>query len=306
MRILIVGAGSTGGFFGAKLAKAGRDVTFLVRPQRLRLIEQHGLCVRSPAGDIDIQPQLITSAQINGTFDIVLLAVKAYALDSALQDMAAAVGPETVILPLLNGMRHMDVISEKFGAERLLGCACKVATSLDESGRIIQQGTFNDISYGELDGSDSDRLAAVHAFMRDAGFDANISNTILRDMWEKWTLLAAMGSINCLMRGSIGEVVAAAGGHEFALRMIDEVAAVVRAAGQELSEPFLTQAYRLLTLQGSLQTSSMYRDLVAGRAIEAEQIIGDLLVRASAKDMEAPLLALVYAHLLVYQARLDN
>ena len=306
MRILIVGAGSTGGFFGAKLAKAGRDVTFLVRPQRLSLLEQHGLCVRSSAGDIDIKPQLITSSQINGTFDIVLLAVKAYTIDSALQDMAAAVGPDTVILPLLNGMRHMDVIAEKFGADRLLGCVCKVATSLDESGRIIQQGTFNDMAYGELDGSESDRIALVHEFMGDAGFDAKTSKTILRDMWEKWTLLVAMGSINCLMRGSIGDVASVKGGHEFAMRVIDEVVAIVRATGQELSEPFLTQAYGLLTLQGSPQTSSMYRDLMAGRAIEADQIIGDLLKRATATGVEAPLLALVYTNLLVYQAQLHN
>lgn len=149
--------------------------------------------------------------------------MKAYALESALNDMAGAVGPHTVILPLLNGMRHMELLAEKFGKERLLGCACKVATSLDEIGRIVQQGTFNDIAYGELDGSDSDRVAGVHEFMRDAGFDAKTSNTISRDMWEKWTLLAAMGSINCLMRGSIGDVVSVEGGREFAERVIDEV-----------------------------------------------------------------------------------
>ncbi|WGK88454.1 ketopantoate reductase family protein [Pseudomonas migulae] len=303
MRILIVGAGSTGGFFGAKLASAGRDVTFLVRPQRLSQLEQHGLCVKSPAGDIEIQPQLITSAQIPGPFDIVLLAVKAYALDSALRDMEAAVGPDTVILPLLNGMRHMDVIAKKFGADRLLGCVCKVATSLDEHGHIVQQGTFNDIAYGELDGSDSARIALVHTFMREAGFDATTSKTILRDMWEKWTLLAAMGTINCLMRGSIGDVASVKGGHAFAMRAIDEVVSIVRAVGQEPSEPFLTQAYRLLTLEGSPQTSSMYRDLMAGRGIEADQIIGDLLERANAKGLEAPILALVYTNLLVYQAQ---
>ncbi|MFL1529176.1 ketopantoate reductase family protein [Pseudomonas sp. O230] len=301
MRILIVGAGSTGGFFGAKLAKAGRDVTLLVRPQRLAQLEQDGLHVKSPAGDIDIEPQLVTAAQIQGPFDIVLVAVKAYALESALEDMAAAVGPDTVILPLLNGMRHMELIAEKFGKDRLLGCACKVATSLDESGRIVQQGTFNDIAYGELDGTDSDRVANVHEFMRDAGFDAKTSNTISRDMWEKWTLLAAMGSINCLMRGSIGDVVSVKGGRDFANAVIDEVVTIIQAVGCQLSEPFLAEARRLLTLEGSPQTSSMYRDLVAGRAIEADQIIGDLLARASTKDLDAPVLALVYSNLLVYQ-----
>ncbi|WP_160105622.1 ketopantoate reductase family protein [Pseudomonas izuensis] len=301
MRILIVGAGSTGGFFGAKLAKAGRDVTFLVRAQRLAQLEQHGLSVKSAAGDIEIEPQLITATQIQGHFDIVLVAVKAYALESALEDMAAAVGPNTVILPLLNGMRHMELLAEKFGKDRLLGCACKVATSLDDNGRIIQQGTFNDIAYGELDGSDSERVAKVHDFMRDAGFDAKTSNTITRDMWEKWTLLAAMGSINCLMRGSIGDVVSVIGGRDFADGVIDEVVTIIQAVGCQLSEPFLAEARRLLTLEGSPQTSSMYRDLVAGRAIEADQIIGDLLARADAKGLDAPVLALVYSNLLVYQ-----
>ncbi|EJN34311.1 ketopantoate reductase family protein [Pseudomonas sp. GM80] len=306
MRILIVGAGSTGGFFGAKLAKAGRDVTFLVRPQRLSQLEQNGLSVRSAAGDIDIEPQLITAAQLHSTFDIVLVAVKAYALDSALNDMIPAVGSNTVILPLLNGMRHMELLAEKFGKDRLLGCACKVATSLDESGRIVQQGTFNDIAYGELDGSDSERVANVHEFMRDAGFDAKTSKTISRDMWEKWTLLAAMGSINCLMRGSIGDVVSVKGGREFSEGVIDEVVSIIQAVGCQLSEPFLAEARRLLTLEGSPQTSSMYRDLIAGRAIEADQIIGDLLVRASAKGLEAPILTLVYSNLLVYKAQLPN
>lgn len=304
MRMLIVGAGSTGGFFGAKLAKAGRDVTFLVRPQRFTQLQQDGLCVKTPAGDIEITPQLVTAGHIQGPFDIVLLAVKAYALESALEDMAPAIGPATVILPLLNGMRHMDLIAEKFGKDRVLGCMCKVVTSLDDRGRIVQQGTFSDMAYGELDGSDSERVAKVHAFMRDAGFEAKASTTSVRDMWEKWTLLASLGSINCLMRGSIGEVVAVKNGHAFAVGLIDEVVRVVQAVGVPLSEPFLKEAYRVLTLEGSPQTSSMYRDLVAGRAIEADQIIGDLLDRATAKGLEAPLLTLVYANLLVYQARL--
>lgn len=305
MRILIVGAGSTGGFFGAKLAQAGRDVTFLVRPQRLTQLQQNGLRVISPAGDIELKPQLITAADIE-VFDIVLVAVKAYALESALKDMAGAVGPNTVILPLLNGMRHMDLITDKFGADRLLGCLCKVATSLDDQGRIVQQGTFCDIAYGELDGSNSNRVASVHQFMSDAGFNAKSSNNILREMWEKWTLLASMGSINSLMRGSIGEVVAATGGLEFAERVIDEVVTIVRAVGETPSEPFLVEARRVLTLKDSPQTSSMYRDLVAGNSIEADQIIGDLLKRASEKGIASPILSTVYSNLLVYQARLNN
>ncbi|WP_273822990.1 ketopantoate reductase family protein [Pseudomonas asplenii] len=303
MRILIVGAGATGGFFGALLAKAGRDVTFLVRAQRASQLQENDLRVVTPSGTIEIRPQLVTVDQIKAPYDVIVVAVKAYMLASALTDMAGAVGPSTVILPLLNGMRHMDLIAERFGADRLLGCLCKVATSLDEQGQIVQQGTFSNMAYGELDGSSSERLRQVHQLFDQAGFEARTSPAILREMWEKWTLLAAMGSINCLMRGSIGEVVAARGGLEFATRIIDEVVAIVRVVGEAPSEGFLAEARRVLTLKDSPQTSSMYRDLVAGRTIEADQIIGDLLARGSAAGVATPTLALVYANLDVYQRR---
>lgn len=301
MRILIVGAGATGGFFGALLAKAGRDVTFLVRPQRAAKLQENGLRVVTPSETIEVRPQLVIAGQIKVPYDVVVVAVKAYALGSALEDMAAAVGPSTVILPLLNGMLHMELITQRFGADRLLGCLCKVATSLDEQGQIVQQGTFSNMAYGELDGSSSGRLSEVHRVFDQAGFDVKPSPTIRREMWEKWTLLAAMGSINCLMRGSIGEVVAAQGGVEFATRVIDEVVAVIRAVGETPSEGFLAEARRVLTLKDSAQTSSMYRDLMAGRAIEADQIIGDLLARGSVAGVASPTLALVYANLDLYQ-----
>lgn len=303
MKILIVGAGATGGIIGAHLIKAGRDVTFLVKEARAVHLASNGLQVVSPNDTINLSPQTITATTISKTYDIVLLAVKAYSVDKALEDMAPAVGPDTVILPLLNGMLHMDLIANRFGKERLLGCACKVATSLDDQGRIVQQGTFFDLAYGELDGTASARLDSVHAFFSEAQFTTKVSPTILRDMWEKWVLLASMGSINCLMRGSIGEVAAAQGGIEFANSLIDEVVATVRTAGIAPSEAFLIEARRLLTLAGSEQTSSMYRDMVAGRPIEADQIVGDMLARARRSNIDAPLLNLAYANLQVFQRR---
>ncbi|MFK3973545.1 ketopantoate reductase family protein [Pseudomonas sp. NPDC087358] len=304
MKILIVGAGATGGILGAHLAKAGRDVTFLVREKRAAQLARDGLHILSSNGNIELAPKTVTTDLVQGPFDIVLLAVKAYAIGSALEDMAAAVGPDTVILPLLNGMRHMDLIAERFGKQHLLGCVCKVATNLDEQGRIVQQGTFFDLSYGELDGSDSTRLGQVHEFFSDAQFNARTSPVIYRDMWEKWLLLASMGSINCLMRGSIGDVVAAKGGLDCANAIIDEVATIVTAVGIEPSEAFLVEARRLLTLEGSQQTSSMYRDLVAGRPIEAKQIVGDLLTRAGNEGVNAPLLRMAYTSLQIYQSTL--
>ncbi|MHC8351115.1 ketopantoate reductase C-terminal domain-containing protein [Pseudomonas sp. RT4P38] len=165
----------------------------------------------------------------------------------------------------------MELLAEKFGKDRLLGCACKVATSLDDNGRIVQQGTFNDIAYGELDGTDSDRVANVHEFMLDAGFDAKTSNTISRDMWEKWTLLAAMGSINCLMRGSIGDVVSVKGGREFANAVIDEVVTIIQAVGHQLSKPFLTEARRLLTLEGSMSIPGAVSPVMIDVEVDGKQ-----------------------------------
>ncbi|HWA79059.1 MAG TPA: ketopantoate reductase family protein, partial [Acetobacteraceae bacterium] len=242
MRLLVVGAGSTGGYFGGRLAEAGRDVTFLVRPRRAEQLRASGLQIVSPHGDVTLKPKLVTAGEIAGPYDAVLVTVKAYALETALADFAPAVGPETMILPVLNGMRHVDILSARFGAQALIGCVCKVGTTLDEAGRIIQLAKFQELAYGEMNGEASPRTAAIDRFMQGAGFDARLTPTIRREMWEKWVLLAAMGGVTCLMRGNIGEIEAAPGGTSFVLRFLDEVVSVVEAVGERPSVDFLATA----------------------------------------------------------------
>jgi 2-dehydropantoate 2-reductase len=300
MRILVVGAGSTGGYFGGRLAQAGRDVTFLVRPERAARLQADGLQILSPHGDVTLTPRLVTAAGLDGPFDAVLLTVKAFSLDAAMDDIAPAVGPETMILPVLNGMGHVDRLAARFGERAVIGCVCKVATSLDDRGRIVQLAPFQELIYGEMSGAPSDRTERLDAVMQGAGFDARLSLTIVREMWEKWVLLATMGGITCLMRGTVGEI-EAAGGVPFVLRFLDEVVATVTAAGHPPSEAFLTHTLTLLTRKGSTLTSSMYRDLQEGRPVEADQIIGDLLAHARRLDVPTPLLAAAYIHLLIYQ-----
>jgi 2-dehydropantoate 2-reductase len=304
MRMLVVGAGSTGGYFGGRLAQAGRDVTFLVRPTRAAQLAERGLQILSPHGDFTLRPQLVTADRIAGSYDAILLTVKAFSLESALADMAPAVGPKTMILPVLNGMRHVDIIAERFGKRTVIGCACKIVGSVDEQGRVVQHNLLHDIAYGEMDGAVSPRIERLDHFMRDAGFDAHLSPAIEREMWEKWILLAGLGGINCLMRGTIGDVVQAPRGTDFALAVLDEIVAVVRAVGVPPSPGFGAAARALLTAAGSSLTSSMYRDLQKGVRIEADQIIGDLVERARAAGIETPLLGAIYAHLCVYQRRL--
>ncbi|MBV9784660.1 MAG: 2-dehydropantoate 2-reductase [Acidisphaera sp.] len=305
MRILVVGAGSTGGYFGGRLAQAGRDVTFLVRPARARHLREHGLQIVSPHGDAALAPAIVTAPEIAAPFDVVLLAVKAFALDAALDDMAPAVGAGTMIVPTLNGMRHVDALRARFGEPCVLGGVCKIAATVDEQGRIVQLAKFQELAYGELSGETSDRTSRLDAVMQGAGFEARLSPMIEREMWEKWVLLAALGAITCLMRGTVGEIEAAPGGIDFALGVLAECVAIAAASGQPPRDDVVANARATLTAKGSSFASSMYRDLVQGSAIEADQIVGDMLARARRASVSTPLLATAYTHLAVYQNRLS-
>ncbi len=302
MRILVVGAGATGGFFGARLAQAGRDVTFLVRPKRAALLRETGLRVVSPHGDFEIEPVMVTAEDIGEPYDVVLMTVKAFGLEAAMQDVAPAVGSQTMILPVLNGMRHIDMLRERFGDEAVIGGAARIMSAMDAEWRIVQFSKMNDIVYGELSGGKTARIVALDGVMQGAGFEARLSETIELEMWEKWVLLASLGSINSLMRGTIGQVRAAPGGEEFALGVIGECAAVAAAHGFAPRAGFLAAASTQLTMADAGTTSSMYRDLVAGQQIEADQIVGDLAARGKAAGVAVPLLNAAYANLCVYQA----
>lgn len=306
MRILVVGAGSTGGYFGGRLAQAGRDVTFLVRSKHAQRLQQNGLQIISPFGDVTLRPKLVTAGNLAEPFDAVLLTVKAFSLETALDDLGPAVGPETMILPVLNGMKHVDTIIARFGENALVGCVCMVATTIDDDGRIVQLTRLQKMAYGEMSGNPSSRTDRLDEAMRGAGFDARLSRTIEREMWEKWILLATLGGITCLMRGNVGQIEAAPGGVDFSLRFLDEVTAVVNAVGKKPSEAFLADTKAQLTAKGSTLTSSMYRDLQKGNPVEADQIIGDLAVRAHRSQVTAPLLSAAFTHLSIYQNRITE
>lgn len=306
MHILVVGAGSTGGYFGGRLAQRGRDVTFLVRPARAARLREEGLQIISPHGDFTVTPKLVTADGLDRAYDLVLLSVKAYALEAAMEDMAKAVGPETMILPVLNGMLHIDELIERFGRQTMLGGLCRVAGMLDAQGRIVQMNKIHDLVYGELDGTVTTRIEALDAVLQGAGFDARLSTHVELDMWEKWTMLASLAGITCLMRGTIGEIEAAHGGAAFALRFVDEVSSVVKAVGQPPRAALLESVRATMTKKGAPTTASMYRDLIQGVAVEADQILGDLLARGERAGLDTPLLAAAYAQLGVYQNRLKR
>jgi 2-dehydropantoate 2-reductase len=235
---------------------------------------------------------------------VVLLTVKAFALDAALTDVAPAVGADSMIIPLLNGMRHIDTLCARFGEAAVLGGVCLVAAMLDAQGRIRQLAKFQQLVYGERSGEMSARVKALDAVMQGAGFTARASETILQEMWEKWILLATLGSITCLLRGTVGDIEAAPDGAALALEVLGECVAVATRSGYPPSDAFLERTQASVTAKGSPSAPSMYRDLTQGLPVEADQIVGDMLARARQFGIAAPILTAAYAHLAIYLRRL--
>jgi 2-dehydropantoate 2-reductase len=304
MRVLVVGAGAVGGYFGGRLLQAGRDVTFLVRPGRVEQIRKNGFAVRVGAERADeLAVRAIVSEQIEASYDLVLVSCKAYDLESAMEGFAPAVGPETAILPLLNGLRHLDLLSERFGASRLLGGQCIITATLDERGHAVLLGRTPTLTFGELNGASSKRTDAFAATMQDAGFTVRASNAVLLEMWEKWVLVATFAGVTCLMRGAIGDIVAA-GAAGLVEALLEECRHIAASQDQMIRPDVLQRIRALLTEAGSTATASMLRDLERGTTTEADHILGDLLNRESRSAVNSPsLLRVAYLHLKTYEAR---
>ncbi len=306
MRVLVVGAGAVGGYFGGRLAEAGRDVTFLVRARRAEELRARGLRIVSPYGDLALKPAVVTTEQIAGPYDLILLGVKSYSLEGAMADLAPAVGSDTMIVPALNGMRHIDHLIGRFGKRCVLGGVCMVAAEVEKDGTIRQLADFQKLIYGEIDGPRTPRIEAVDATLRGAGFEAAISDHILRDLWQKWVQLASLGAVNCLLRGNIGQIAAIPGGADLALAILGECAAIAKAAGFPQSDAFLQQHGTALTASGATTTSSMFRDLRKGLPVEGDTIVGDLLRRGQELGLKTPLLQAAFVNLSVYQRERDQ
>lgn len=308
MKILVVGAGATGGYFGTMLARAGRDVTFLVRPGRAAALRAGGLRVagRDEEWVLDA-PRLVTAgeAPAGGPYDLVLLGVKSTALDAALADLAPFVSPGTAVLPLLNGMAHLDALDARFGAGAVLGGVAKVVTTLDDAGTIRRLAPLAHLALGERDGTVSSRVREIRTVLEDAGIDAPVPASIVTAMWHKWVFITTIGAVTSLMRGTVGEVYDSPGGPDLGPAVLAEGAAVAAAAGHPLPEAERAATLAVVKAPGSPMVPSLYRDLVAGRPTEVEHLFGDLTARARALDVPTPLLDLATLHLRVHQRRID-
>jgi 2-dehydropantoate 2-reductase len=303
MRTLVVGAGGVGGYFGGRLLEARRDVTFLVRARRAEQLAKTGLIIRSAYGDVALPaPPTVQTSDLRAPFDLVLLSCRAYDLDSAIESFAPAVGPHTAILPLLNGMRHIDVLEARFGKSAVLGGLCLISTALDAEGRIHHFNDLHAITFGDRSGGRSTRATEILAELTSAKFSTALSESIVADMWEKWIFIANLAGITCLMRASYGDIVAA-GGSDISLALLQEGIEIATAAGYPLREVSIQRVRASATAAGSTLMASMLRDIERGAQTEVEQILGDLLRRQSPAGNERSLLRLAYTHLKAYEAR---
>jgi 2-dehydropantoate 2-reductase len=299
MRVLVLGAGATGAYFGARLIQSGCAVSFLVRPARADQLRRDGLRVRSPQGDFAGPVDLLTSVPAGTTFDLIVLSCKAYDLDTALAAIAPAVGSGSRVLPLLNGLRHLDLLDLAFGANRVLGGLCHISVALQPDGSVLHMGQLHRLTFGSR--VPDARLDDIAPALLAAPAEVRRSTRIVDVIWEKFAFLATLAAMTCLMRGTIGEIVATPDGAGLLRRCYAEACAVAAAAGHAIAADAQTEATTILTTPGSPLKASMLRDLQRGAVTECEHIIGDLIGRGAAHGIDMPLLRAAAAHVRVYE-----
>ncbi len=305
MRVLVLGAGATGAYFGSRLIESGARVSFLVRPQRAALLERDGLRVMGTRHSFAANVDAIAAVEAGVEFDLVLLSCKAYDLESAIAAIAPAVGPTTRVLPLLNGLRHLDALDAAFGAQRVLGGLCHISVNVDSAGAIRQVGTIDRLTFGSRQ-----QGVAVPEIIRDGlmrmSVEVGESDDILAAMWRKFTFLSSLAGVTTLLRGSVGEIVAVEGGADLATWIFMECAETARRSGYAPSDAAIAETLDTLTTSHSPLKASMLRDLERGARTEVEHVLGDMLARARAHAIDTPLLSAACAHLRMHEARLSQ
>lgn len=301
-RILVVGAGATGGYFGAHLVRSHRDVTFLVRPARAAILRTQGLRLSTPQGETIVAPQLVTEEAVNGVYDIVLLSVKADALHAALEDLAPAIGETSVIVPFLNGIDHIEVIEKRFPGH-LLGGVVKVVAQLTADGTVKVSGPTASMEIGELTGEISERARRTAEALDVDGYEFSLSGNIRTAMWHKWVFISTVSAICCLATGTIGDVASVPGGIEFATAVLAETSAVSEAAGHPLTAAGYEALRSTVTQTNSPFAPSLYRDMIDNRPTEVENVLASLSSVASSLGIPAPLIDLATVHLRLHNHR---
>ncbi|MBA2874756.1 2-dehydropantoate 2-reductase [Anoxybacillus caldiproteolyticus] len=300
MRILVVGAGAVGGYFGGRLLEKGVDVTFLVRERRKKQLQERGLVIQSVHGTAVLKPTTLVTGEKIEPFDVVIFSNKAYHLREAIRDVKPYVGKNTLILPLLNGMAHMDILWSEFGKENVLGGLCFIETTLDEKGSIIQTSPSHDVRFGEWSGERTERVNELEELFSNCNARFRLSEQIVTDMWHKYLFIATMSGVTTLFRAPIGPIRAGEYGQDIILALAKEIGAVMRAHGAPIADGIEEKQLEQMNEMSSEMKSSMQRDMEKGQMVEADHLQGYLLKLAKEYKIPTPLLKAVYHNLKIY------
>lgn len=307
MKILIVGAGAIGGYFGGRLLEMEANVTFLVREKRQKQLKEHGLVVTSIHGDLHVpDPQTIVSGSRPEPYDVILVSTKSYHLDGAIESIRPYVGDKTMILPLLNGIAHLDALSEAFGSEKVIGGLCFIETTLDENGKVIQTSPVQDLIFGERNGERSERILQLQATFEGTKANFRLSEKIEQEMWQKYLFITPLSGITSLFRSPIGPIRDQAQGADTLKRLLHETVEIITAIGAPLSEGAMDATWNRLNDIGHGMKSSLQRDMEKSLPTEGDHLFGFLLKKAADLQIAAPTLSAVYANVNIYDKMLHS
>ena len=302
-KILVLGAGGVGGYFGGRLAEAGADVTFLVRPARREQLQRDGLRITSALGDLTLPVRTVVAGEPMDGFDLVILTCKAYDLESSMDAIAPAMQGACAVLPLLNGLVHLDRLDARFGRAQVLGGSCGIDVMLLPDGTIRHSGTLQRIVFGERDGTMSERTRALAELLARTPITFDHTDVVLLRMWEKLMMLSVLAATTCLFRGNVQEIMSAPGGREAAERALAANVEILTREGYTPTPDALRLAQSRLTDPNGFWSASMMRDMEGGRPVEADHVIGFMLDRARAHGVDDLVLSLAYTHLKTYERR---
>jgi 2-dehydropantoate 2-reductase len=302
MKILCLGAGALGGYFGGWLTENGADVTFLVRPARKAALERSGLKIESPVGPLHRPVKALTREQITAPFDLVLLSAKAYDLDTAVDAIRPAMGPQSVVLPILNGIQHIDRLVADFGRQRVLGGLAKIQATLGPDGTVLHMNDWVEIVFGELDGRMSDRVTTFAALFPKPQVKAQAVGDIQFQMWRKLVHLGTVATLTTLTRQALGALQSAADGPALIDSTMQCVADIAAAEGHPMPAPLLDEMRAMFRKAGADYKASMLRDMEKGGATEGTHILGYLADRADAHGITNPIFRVASANVAAYEA----
>ncbi len=302
MRVLVLGAGALGGYFGGKLQKSGVDVAFLVRPRRAAQLADRGLVLKAQDGEIRLPAKTVLAGQVDGAYDVVLLCCKAYDLDDAMDAVAPAVGPGTAVLPFLNGIKHVSALADRFGTGRVLGGLTAINAVLEPHGDVVQSAVKIDMTaLGELSGERSARCADIQHAFTVAGMPMALSDNVIALMWAKFFAFACIATLATLTRARAGAIARSAVGASFVSAVIEECGRIVAAEGYPPPKDIADIVRGLYAQRDSTYGPSILVDMQDGRPTEGHHTIGDLVERAARHEMPVPLLTAALCNLQVYE-----